>query len=152
VTVLAAEERRQLHVLLDRRRRELTPAPARPPRPAARKNRATCAGCGCPGDEATAGCATCAQRHRARRREGIVHVDLARFRTRVVWTRSMVVAAIRRHVAEQGRPPTFDEWAKPKLPGEERPSLKPVYRLFGSLLAAVEAAGFETRPSKSCWS
>ena len=58
--------------------------------------------------------------------------------TRTEWTRERVVAAIRSHIDEHGRPPLSSEWCRPA--GDEHPPTHIVVNRFGSWRAAIAAA------------
>jgi hypothetical protein len=68
---------------------------------------------------------------------------------RVVWTREMVIEAIKDWEIQFGRPPAAHEWQlKSRLP-DWAPTTNIVYRLFGKggWNKAIEAAGFTPRPA-----
>jgi hypothetical protein len=68
---------------------------------------------------------------------------------RVVWTREMVIEAIKDWNIQFGRPPACHEWqARTKLP-DWAPTVNIVYRLFGKggWNKAIAAAGFTPRPA-----
>ena len=62
----------------------------------------------------------------------------------ITWTRPGVVRAIRAFAFFRGRVPIRQDW-QGRMP-DNWPSIKTVERLFGSLGAAVSAAGLEPRP------
>jgi hypothetical protein len=64
-------------------------------------------------------------------------------RTQRLWTPERIIGAIRRFVAQHGRPPTSTERACQEIPAF--PSVGVVCREFGTWNAAIEAAGFEPR-------
>lgn len=59
------------------------------------------------------------------------------------WTEEAIANAIRRWHAEHGRPPLLEDWRRG---GRDHPSATTVQRRFGSWNAAIEAAGFASRP------
>lgn len=60
-----------------------------------------------------------------------------------IWSHDQCIAAIRRHVAEHGRTPTYLEWKGPST--GEHPGAAVVENRFGSWARGMVAAGFEPR-------
>jgi hypothetical protein len=72
-------------------------------------------------------------------------VDGAKKNTpRGYWTRDLIVAAIKTYAAEQGRPPSADDWRHAD-PERRRPTTDAVMKAFGKWTAGIRAAGFEPR-------
>ena len=65
-------------------------------------------------------------------------------RRTITWTRPGVVRAVRAFAFFRGRAPTPQDWHE-RMPGNW-PPLGTVERLFGSVAAAVSAAGVEPGP------
>ncbi|WP_217923746.1 homing endonuclease associated repeat-containing protein [Miltoncostaea oceani] len=57
------------------------------------------------------------------------------------WTRETIIAALKGHQAEHGRPPRSAEWSHAAADPTSRPQIAAVRATFGSWGAALEAAG-----------